>query len=132
MGDMTYVMFTQRFPSPAETERQRRAQLAYLWGGNCWNWLSWQSLNMLGIFLGAALPARWGLEFAGTLALLAVTCSLISSRTRALSALLAAGAAVLAMGLPYRLGIVVAIAVALAGSVWAGRWLEPQAEHGRG
>ena len=42
------------------------------------------------------------------------------------------GAAVLAMGLPYRLGIVVAIAVALAGSVWAGRWLEPQAEHGRG
>ena len=132
MGDMTYVMFIQRFPSPAETERQRRAQLAYLWGGNCWNWLSWQSLNMLGIFLGAALPARWGLEFAGTLALLAVTCSLISSRTRALSALLAAGAAVLAMGLPYRLGIVVAIAVALAGSVWAGRWLEPQAEPGRG
>ena len=47
--------------------------MAYLWGGNCWNWLSWQSLNMLGIFLGAALPARWGLEFAGTLALLAVT-----------------------------------------------------------
>ncbi len=126
MGDMTYVMFTQRFPAPAEGERQRRAQLAYLWGGNCWNWLSWQSLNMLGIFLGAALPARWGLEFAGTLALLAVTCALITSRARGLSALLAAGAAVLAMGLPYRLGIVVAIAVALAGGVWLSPRLEPE------
>lgn len=134
MGDMTYVLFVRRFPRPADTERQRRAQLSYLWGGNCWNWLFWQSLNMLGIFLGAALPARWGLEFAGTLALLAVTCSLITSRVRALSALLAGGAAVLAMGLPYRLGIVVAIVVAVVASVGLERWLEaaPNPEQGHG
>ena len=55
-----------------------------------------------------------------------------ATRAPTLLGWLAAGAAALAMGLPYRLGIVVAIAVALAGSVWAGRWLEPQAEHGRG
>ena len=136
MGDMTYVLFIRRFPHPAETERQRRAQLSYLWGGICWNWLSWQSLNMLGIFLGAALPARWGLEYAGTLALLAVTCSLITSRVRALAALLAGATAVLAMGLPYRLGIVVAIVVAVLAAVWLERWVEaarkpePEPDHG--
>jgi predicted branched-subunit amino acid permease len=113
-GDVTYVLYTRRFPRPAETENQRRAQMAYLWGGNCINWVMWQSLSLLGIFMGAALPARWGLEFAGTLALLAMACSLASTRLRALSALIAACAAVAAFGLPYRLNIVAAIAVAVA------------------
>lgn len=112
-GDVTYVLYTTRFPKPAETETQRRAQMAYLWGGNCCNWLFWQTLSMLGIFLGNALPAAWGLEFAGTLALLAVACSLATARLRALSALLAAAAAVAVYGLPYRLNIVSAIAVAV-------------------
>lgn len=123
MGDMTYVLFVRRFPRPADTERQRRAQLSYLWGGNCWNWLFWQSLNMLGIFLGAALPARWGLEFAGTLALLAVACSMVTNRLRALSAITAAAAAIVLFELPYRLNIVAAIAVAVAISLYVEpRW----------
>ena len=113
-GDVTYVLYTRRFPKPAETETQRRAQMAYLWGGNVSNWVFWQTLSMLGIFLGNALPARWGLEFAGTLALLAVACSLATTQLRALSALIAAAAAVALYGLPYRLNIVSAIAVAVA------------------
>lgn len=117
-GDVTYVLYTRRFPRPAETERQRRAQMAYLWGGNCCNWVFWQSFGMAGIFLGAALPERWGLEFAGTLALLAVACSLATTRMRALSALIAAAAAVALFGLPYRLNIVAAIVVAVALSLF--------------
>lgn len=117
MGDVTYVLFTRRFTRPGETEQQRRAQLAYLWGGNCLNWASWQTMSMLGIFLGATLPERWGLEFSGTLALLAVTCSLVTTRLRAFAAVLAGAAAIVAQGLPYRLNIVVAIGVALATSL---------------
>ncbi len=113
-GDVTYVLYTRRFPKPAETERQRRAQMAYLWGGNCCNWIFWQTFSMLGIFLGAALPERWGLEFTGTLALLAVTCSLAATRLRAFSAIVAATAAVVLFNLPYRLNIVAAIVVAVA------------------
>ena len=112
-GDVTYVLYTRRFPKPAETETQRRAQMAYLWGGNVTNWLFWQTMSMLGIFLGNALPASWGLEFAGTLALLAVACSLATTQLRALSAIVAAAAAVAVYGLPYRLNIVSAIAVAV-------------------
>lgn len=113
-GDVTYVLYTRRFPKPAETERQRRAQMAYLWGGNCTNWSFWQASGLAGIFLGAALPERWGLEFSGALALLAVTCSLVTTQMRALSALIAAAAAVALFGLPYRLNIVAAIVVAVA------------------
>lgn len=113
-GDVTYVLYTRRFPKPPETQRQRRAQMAYLWGGNVCNWLAWQSMSLLGIFMGAALPERWGLEFAGTLALLAVTCSLAATRLRVLSAVIAAAAAVAVYDLPYRLNIVAAIAAAVA------------------
>ena len=113
-GDVTYVLYTRRFPSPAQTDAQRRAQMAYLWGGNVCNWVFWQTFSMLGIFLGAALPSRWGLEFAGTLALLAVACSLAATQLRALSAIVAAAAAVALFGLPYRLNIVASIAVAVA------------------
>ncbi|MFT3779026.1 MAG: AzlC family ABC transporter permease [Ottowia sp.] len=112
-GDVTYVLYTRRFPEPPATDQQRHAQMAYLWGGNCVNWVFWQTFSMLGIFLGNALPARWGLEFAGTLALLAVACSLATSRLRALAAVIAAAAAVALVALPYRLNIVAAIAVAV-------------------
>ena len=125
-GDVTYVLFTRRFPRPPETEGQRRAQGSYLWGGNVTNWVFWQSLSMLGIFLGAALPARWGLEFAGTLALLAVACSMVTNRLRALSAITAAAAAIVLFELPYRLNIVAAIAVAVAISLY----VEPRLPRG--
>ena len=113
-GDLTYVLFTRRFPRPPQTARQRRAQAAYLWGGNWLNWCSWQAVSLLGIFVGAAIPERWGLGFAGALGLLGLTCSLASTRLRALAAVVAAGAALLAYGLPLRLNIVVAVVVAVA------------------
>lgn len=124
-GDVTYVLFTQRFPKPAQTATQRHAQLAYLWGGNMTNWVFWQGFSMLGIFLGAALPERWGLEFAGTLALLGVACSLASTRLRAFSAIVAAAASLMLLALPFKLNIVAAIVVAVAASLLLERRLPP-------
>ena len=43
-----------------------------------------------------------------------MACSLATTRLRALSALIAAGAAVAVFGLPYRLNIVAAITIAVA------------------
>ena len=66
---------------------------------------------MAGIFIGAAFPERWGLEYSGTLALLALTCSLVTNRMRALAAVTTGFVALVAVGLPYRLNIVAAIVV---------------------
>lgn len=60
------------------------------------------------------MPPGWGLEFAGTLALLGVTLSLAGRRLRGIAALVAGAAAVAARAMPYRLGIVAAIAAAVS------------------
>jgi predicted branched-subunit amino acid permease len=86
---------------------------------------------LLGICLGNALPASWGLEFAGTLALLALACSLAATRLRVLSALIAAVAAAALFGLPYRLNIVAAIAIAVALCLFIEPRVQPPVQSGQ-
>ncbi|HSN78750.1 MAG TPA: AzlC family ABC transporter permease [Rhodoferax sp.] len=113
-ADLSYVLFTRHYRHPPATEYERREQLAYLSGGSLFNWVSWQSASLLGIALANVIPTRWGLGFAGILALLGVGCSLASSHLRRVSAGVAGMAAVVAYALPLKLNIVVAIASAVA------------------
>ncbi len=113
-ADLSYVMFTRRFAHPPKSAVEQREQLAYLSGGSVFNWVSWQGASMLGIGLAHAIPAHWGLGFAGILALLGVGCSLASTALRRTSAGMAALAAVVAYALPLKLNIVVAIACSVA------------------
>ena len=111
---ISYALLARRFARPGRSPRQRAPAVAYLCGGNLVCWVAWQAASIAGILAGQALPGQWGLEFAGTLALLAVTCSLAAgSRLRAIAAIVAAGVALAAWALPYRLGIVPAIAAAV-------------------
>ena len=112
--DLSYVLFTRRHPTLPRDATEQVEQFAYLSGGSVFNWLSWQSASMVGIALAHAVPAHWGLGFAGILALLGVGCSLASNALRRLSALVAGLAAVVAFALPLKLNIVVAIACAVA------------------
>lgn len=113
-ADLSYVLFTRHYHHPSSTDVERREQLAYLSGGSLLNWVSWQSASLLGIALANVIPTRWGLGFAGILALLGVGCSLASSQLRRVSAGVAGMAAVAAYALPLKLNIVVAIASAVA------------------
>lgn len=98
--------------------------MAYFWGGAVTNWTAWQLASMLGIALAETIPAHWGIGFAGTLALLALTCSLITDRITVVAAVVAATAAVAAYAMPMRLNIVVAIAAAVAVGVMLDQWQE--------
>ena len=89
-------------------------QWPYFWGGMAVNWGSWQISSLLGIALAHQLPVEWGVGFAGTMALLAMTYTMVSDRATWLAAAVAACAAVAAYALPLRLNIVVAIAAAVA------------------
>ncbi|MCA6217276.1 AzlC family ABC transporter permease [Ideonella sp. B7] len=109
-GDLNYVMFLKRFPDPVPQD----GQWAYYWGGATVNWLGWQGFSVLGIVLAHHIPTEWGLGFAGTLALLGLTGSLLVDRATWVAAAVAACAAVAAYALPLKLNIVVAIAAALA------------------
>jgi predicted branched-subunit amino acid permease len=109
-ADLNYVLFMRRFPQP----RAAPEQLPYFWGGVACNWSAWQLPSLAGILLADRIPTSWGLGFAGTLALLGLTYSLMNDRATWIAAAVAGCAAVAAYALPLKLNIVVAIASAVA------------------
>lgn len=112
--DLSYVLFTRRFPKHGGNAAVLLAQQAYL-AGNCGvNWVSWVGCTVLGVFLADWVPPSWGLGFAGILALLGILFSLASSPLRWVSAGVAGAAAVAAYALPLKLNILLAIATAVA------------------
>lgn len=109
-ADLNIVAFLRRFPEP----RPAPEQWPYFWGGMAVNWGSWQLSSLLGIALAHQLPMEWGLGFAGTMALLAMTYTLTSDRATWIAAAIGASAAVAAYGLPLRSNVLVAVAAAVA------------------
>jgi predicted branched-subunit amino acid permease len=109
-ADLNYVQFMKRFPEP----RPDAAQVPYFWGGVASNWPAWQLPALAGILLADRVPTTWGLGFAGTLALLGITYSLIQGRASWIAAGVAACAAVATFALPLKLNLLVAIAAAVA------------------
>ena len=113
-ADLSYAMFTRRFPQTAAQPDEQRAQEAYLAGNYFVTWSSWMGLSVAGIALANLIPAAWGLGFAGVLCLVGILCSLANTPLRMLSAALAGAAAVALYALPLKLNIVAAIAIAVA------------------
>jgi len=114
MADLSYVLFTSRFPHPGEDDATRQAQEAYAFGNGVLNWVSWVGMGLVGIALANSVPSSWGLGFAGILALVGILCSLATTRLRMVSGGVAGAAAVAAFALPLKLNILVAIASAVA------------------
>lgn len=128
-ADLTYAIFTSRFPQPATDDEGRRAQEASLAGNYCMTWLAWTGASLLGVALANFIPSSWGLGFAGVLCLVGILCSLANTRLRVLAALIAGAAAVAAYALPLKLNIVAAIVVAVLACFWLeGRQQPPPRE----
>lgn len=112
-ADLSYALFTRRFPKPATDPAGRLAQEAFLAGNCAVNWGSWVSASVIGVALANLIPTHWGLGFAGILCLVGILCSLAGTRLKIVSAGVAGAAAVAAYALPLKLNIVAAIAVAV-------------------
>ena len=121
--DFTYIAFMRRFPQPGDV----RAQAAYVAGNVTVGWVAWQTMTVLGVLLADVIPERWGLGFAGSLALLGITASLLADRATWIAAAVAACAALAAFALPFHLNIVVAIAAAMAVGVLIDHFSPPRA-----
>jgi predicted branched-subunit amino acid permease len=117
-ADMTYAMFTKRYANPPANEAEGREQEAYLAGNYFTTWTGWCSASLLGVLLGHAIPASWGLGFAGVLCLVGVLCSLATTKLRAVAAVVAGVVAVAAYAMPLKLNVVIAIAAAVGLCFW--------------
>lgn len=111
-ADITMGFFPQRFP--AASLYHPAGKVGYFTGIGYPNWGAWQSGSVAGILLASQIPQNWGIGFAGTLALLALMIPLIIN-VAALAGVAVAGiVAVVAAGLPYRLGLLLAVVVGMA------------------
>jgi 4-azaleucine resistance transporter AzlC len=84
----------------------------FLLGAGLTLWAGWQASSAAGIFLGAQIPAGWGLDFTITLTFIALIVPALRDRAGLGAALVAGLVAVLVGGFPLKLGLLVA---ALAG-----------------
>jgi predicted branched-subunit amino acid permease len=112
-GDFTFAMFMQRVTREGEFAYRD----AWVLGACGWNWLVWQVTSIVGILAATAIPSEWGLQFAGTLALLALAVPLCLEWPGLAGAAVAAPIAVLARGLPFGLGLFAGIVAGIAAAV---------------
>ena len=86
----------------------------YFLGAGLTLWGGWQISTAVGIFLGAQIPAAWGLDFTLPLTFIAIVVPSLKDRASVLAALTAGAVALLAKDMPFKLGILTA---ALAGII---------------
>ncbi len=110
MGDTNFALFIRRFPEHVPGHKYED----YFLGCALLTYGAWQLSIVTGIIAGHGIPASWNLGFAGTMALLALTCTQLRSPSTWAAAVVAACAAIAAYALPLKLNILVAIAAAVA------------------
>lgn len=83
-------------------------------------WTSWQLSTAAGILLGTTLPESWPLDFALPITFIALIMPALKDRPAIVASLTAGVVALLANGLPYKLGLMVAGVL----GIMVGTWLE--------
>jgi len=120
-ADVTYVMSVQRHGESPPASPQHLAPLAYFMGGSVVNWGGWCAGALAGVWGAAWIPTRWGLQFAGALALLALLVNLSRDRRTFSTAVVAGAAATALYSLPFKLYIVASVVIGVSvGLAWDG------------
>lgn len=86
----------------------------YFLGAGLTLWASWQLSTAAGVFLGGVVPRSWSLDFTLPLTFIALVFPGLRDRGGIAAALSAGILAVLVVGLPFKLGLVVAAVAGIA------------------
>lgn len=119
---LAYLLTDEAFAAISQREAAGKAGSQRRWfylGAGLALWGGWQLSTAAGVMLGARLPAHWPLDFALPLTFIAIIAPLIRSQAMLAAATVSGIVALLAAGLPFKLGL---LAAALAGMA-AGWWL---------
>jgi predicted branched-subunit amino acid permease len=91
----------------------------YYYGAATTVWATWNISAIAGALLGTLVPASWGLDFAFPLSFMALMFAALRDRPTVLAAVVGGLAAVLAKGLPYNLGLVLAALLGIGAGMFA-------------
>ena len=122
---LSYLLTDEAY-APTILHYERKGSIPHahwFWlGAGCALWTFWQISTALGIFLGAAIPESWSLDFALPLTFIAMLVPVLRDRPAIAAALSAGATALVAFSLPYKLGLIVAALVGiLVGTLLEGR-----------
>jgi 4-azaleucine resistance transporter AzlC len=119
LTDEAYAVAIMRY----QDDEGNPANHWYFLGAGLALWVSWQLSTAAGILLGAQIPAEWGLDFTLPLTFIALVVPALADRAVGLAALTGGIVAVVASGLPYQLGLILAAIVGIIVGLLAERWL---------
>jgi predicted branched-subunit amino acid permease len=91
----------------------------YYYGAAAAIWATWNISAIIGALLGTLVPESWGLDFAFPLSFMALMFAALKDRPAVLAAVVGGLSAVLARGLPYNLGLVLAALLGIGAGVLA-------------
>jgi predicted branched-subunit amino acid permease len=119
---MTDFTFTRFMRSVQEGSLPLQNRDAWFAGVCANNWMTWQVSALTGIIGASYVPTEWGLEFTGTLALVALVGPSLNARPAVVGAIVAAVVALLAHPLPFKLGLFCGALAGIAAATLADHW----------
>jgi len=118
LTDEAYAVTITRYNQEAASPVKSAHRHWYLLGAGLAMWSTWQISTAAGIFLGAQVPSSWSLDFTIALTFIALAVPALLDRPSVAAALSAGIIAVLAFGMPYKLGLIVAAISGMAVGLW--------------
>jgi 4-azaleucine resistance transporter AzlC len=110
LSDQAFGVSMSRFVS---TEKEMDHRWFYF-GAALTIWTAWQVSAIIGTLLGALVPASLGFDFAFPLSFMALMFGALRDRPTFVAALVGGFVAVMAKGLPYNIGLVLATFLGIA------------------
>lgn len=120
--DQSFALSAVKFE--AEPEMTVPQRMRYFTGSCIPVAIVWIGATVVGAWAGALIPASWGLDFALPIAFCAMIGPMLRTPAHLAACFTAVAAALLAAGLPYNLGLIVAGTAGMAAGARAELWLE--------
>jgi 4-azaleucine resistance transporter AzlC len=109
LTDEAYAVTIMHYNKEGDSETRH----LYFLGAGLTLWSAWQVSTALGIFIGAQIPSNWSLSFVLPLTFIAVVVPAIKDRAAVVAALVAGVVGLLAMGFPYKTGLLLAALIGI-------------------
>ncbi|GHF37705.1 AzlC family ABC transporter permease [Seohaeicola zhoushanensis] len=119
--DQSYSLSIVQFEKEPEMTLPQR--MAYFFGSNGLIAPLWYVATLVGALVGARIPEAWALDFALPIAFLAMIGPMLRTPAHVVAMLVAIVTAILAVGVPYNLGLLVAGIAGMMAGAQAELWL---------
>lgn len=120
--DQSYALSLVQFETDKDMALSER--LAYFAGTCALIAPLWYSATLVGAVMGASIPESWALDFALPIAFLAMIAPMLRTTAHLVAALVSIVTAILAAGLPYNSGLLIAGLAAMMAGARTEVWLE--------